>query len=228
MQEGISYSPADKDFSYNDGMTDRTRRIIAKRAAELDLTMAEVSRAVGRNHAYMQQFMKRGVPAKLPEDVREKVAAVLKVPERDLRDSASPRVVQTFDPDELEPETGAEVPIVGYVAAGEAYFFPPGELDRVKAPETATPETVAVEIRGNSLGETLDRWLVFYDDVRRPVTNDLIGHLCVVGLEEGPIVVKKVRRAMRMGLFDLYGEHGEPMRGVKIEWAAKVKSMAPR
>jgi hypothetical protein len=68
------------------------------------------------------------------------------------------------------------VPLVGYVSAGAAttYFQQDGQLDEVPPPDGASEATVAVEIRGDSLGSFFDRWLVFYDDVRRPVTNDLV------------------------------------------------------
>src|SRR3546814_21085720 len=41
--------------------------------------MAEVSRAVGRNHAYLQQYLERGVPAQVPEEIREPLAKILVV-----------------------------------------------------------------------------------------------------------------------------------------------------
>lgn len=119
------------------------------------------------------------------------------------------------------------VPLIGYVSAGSAYFEPAG-LGDVDPPESATEETVAVEIRGDSLGELFDRWLVFYDDVRRPVTTDLIGRLCVVGLSDGRVVIKKVKRSKARGLFHLISQVGDDILDVEVEWAARVKSMVPR
>jgi hypothetical protein len=130
-------------------------------------------------------------------------------------------------PDERGQPT---VKVVGYVGAGAtAHFYAvaQGELDEVAAPEGATPDTVAVEIRGNSLGELFDRWLVFYDQVRRPITSDLIGRLCVVGLADDRVLVKKIRRG-RDGRYDLHSNTEEPIRDVEIDWAARVKSMVPR
>lgn len=43
-----------------------------------------VSRRLGRNPAYIQQFIKRGVPRKLDEDDRRKLAHMFDVPEADL------------------------------------------------------------------------------------------------------------------------------------------------
>lgn len=121
------------------------------------------------------------------------------------------------------------VPLVGYVAAGaEAHFLPAGELGEVEAPAGSTESTVAVEMRGDSWGTFFDRWLVYYDEVRRPVTGDLIGKPCIVGLEDGRVLIKRIQRSRSKGLFHLYSPASDPITDVAVEWAAKVKSMVPR
>lgn len=125
----------------------------------------------------------------------------------------------------------ATVPLVGYVGAGaETHFFAQdsGHLDDAPAVEGMSEATVAVEIRGESLGTFFDRWLVYYDDVRRPVTGDLINHLCVVGLTDGRILIKKIQRSKTRGLFHLLSQAEPPIFDVEIEWAARVKTMVPR
>ncbi|WP_240233582.1 LexA family protein [Devosia lacusdianchii] len=134
------------------------------------------------------------------------------------------------DPEDVEEHT---VPVVGYVGAGaEAHFYAlsDGELDRVPAPDGATSDTVAVEIRGESLGPLFERWLVHYDEVRSPITPDLHGQLCVVGLANDKVLVKKVRPAKSKGrgLYDLLSNNEDPLPDQVIVWAAKVKSMVPR
>jgi hypothetical protein len=140
-----------------------------------------------------------------------------------------------WGPDEVpEPPPEPEVPrvlVVGYVGAGaEAHFYAvaQGDLDDVERPRDATENTVAVEIRGDSLGPFFNRWLVFYDDVRRPVTPDLIGELCVVGLRDGRVLIKQVQRARIEGQFNLLSATEKPIQDVDIDWAAKVNSMARR
>lgn len=121
------------------------------------------------------------------------------------------------------------VPLVGYVGAGaEAHFAAAGELGEVPAPTDATDTTVAVEIRGESLGAFFDRWICFYDDVRRPVTADLIGRLCVVGLEDDRVLIKKIQRSRTKGLFHLLSQTEGPILDVAVEWAARVKNLVPR
>ena len=129
------------------------------------------------------------------------------------------------------PDKRPQVPLVGYVGAGaEASFFgDQGELDRVYGPEWASDSTVAVEVRGESLGALFDRWLVFYDDVHRPVTTDQIGKLCVVGLSDGRTLIKQIKKSRgRTGLYHLISNNDAPILDVEVEWAAKVRSMEPR
>lgn len=132
----------------------------------------------------------------------------------------------------LRPSSPVEnyVPLVGYVGAGALthFFAQDAPLDEVPAPAGSTESTVAVEIRGESLGSFFDRWLVFYDDVRRPVTSDLLNRLCVVGLTDGRILIKKVQRSKARGLFHLLSQTEPPILDVEVEWAAKVKNMVPR
>jgi phage repressor protein C with HTH and peptisase S24 domain len=132
---------------------------------------------------------------------------------------------------EPEEPPAPKVPVAGYVGAGaETHFYAvaQGGLDEIDAPEGSTPDTVAVEIRGDSLGTFFDRWLVFYDDVRREVTPDLLGKLCVVGLDDGRVLIKKLQRSRSQGLFNLVSQTEAPILDVAIEWAAKVKSLMPR
>lgn len=65
------------------------RKLILDRLNDLDLTMSEASLKIGKNHAYLQQFLKRGIPAQLPEDVRLALAELLKVPENNLRGTSA-------------------------------------------------------------------------------------------------------------------------------------------
>ncbi|MGD9544977.1 helix-turn-helix domain-containing protein [Methylocystis sp.] len=133
-------------------------------------------------------------------------------------------------PEELDEPDTKTVPIVGYVGAGAETFFESGQgpFDYVEAPDGATEDTVAVEIRGTSLGELFDRWLIFYDQRREPVTSDLIGKLCVVGLADERIVVKKLKRGQRKDKYDLLSNTEPPLYDQSVIWAARVKQMVPK
>lgn len=124
------------------------------------------------------------------------------------------------------------VPVVGYVGAGSVahyYASGQGELDRVPAPKNAKAETVAAEVRGVSLGPVLDGWLVYWDEVRNPVTPDLIGKLCVVGLPNDQVLVKEIQSAGSAGRFHLISNSNEaPIFDQEVLWAAKVTGILPR
>jgi hypothetical protein len=130
-----------------------------------------------------------------------------------------------------ERDLTPKVPVLGYVGAGStAHFYDlsQGELDEVTPPEGATESTVAVEIRGHSMGPFLNHWLVFYDNVQRPVTDDLIGELCVVGLKDGRVLLKQIQAGRTKGAYNLISATEKPIENVAIEWAARVNSMSRR
>lgn len=123
------------------------------------------------------------------------------------------------------------VPLVGYVGAGaQAHFYAQGDgnLGEVDAPADAGDTTVAAEIHGVSLGPLFDHWLVFWDEVRAPVTSDMYGQLCVVGLPDDRILVNQIKPASRPDLFHLLSNNEEPMFDQEIVWAAKVTNITPR
>jgi len=71
--------------------TDRARRRImdALRQARPPITLKQASRAIGRNDAYLQQFLQRGTPRHLPELVRHRLAAYLGIDQHQLIDGES-------------------------------------------------------------------------------------------------------------------------------------------
>jgi len=64
---------------------DAVRTLIVSRAAELGLTYSSLSQTVERNETYIHQFLFRGTPKRLSEDVRQSLARTLGVREDDLR-----------------------------------------------------------------------------------------------------------------------------------------------
>lgn len=133
--------------------------------------------------------------------------------------------------DGIEGELGM-VPIVGIAQAGSGsvdFSEGQGNLGLVEAPEMSTEHTVALEVRGDSMGGRIeDGDTVFYDDRRQPVTPDLLGRVCVIGRADGRIVIKKLMSGSRAGHFHLISYNAEPEFDVEVEWAAKVTSIRPR
>ena len=146
----------------------------------------------------------------------------------DPRLTVDPRI----ESDEFDPD--AEVPIVGYVGAGDAahyYAVSHGELERVPALKDATRKMAALEVRGDSLGPLFNRSIVYYDEAHNGVPQDHINRgLCVVGLIDDRILVKQIRNSRLPGRYDLVSNNPEEpvIHGVEIVWSAKVTDLKLR
>lgn len=178
-----------------------------------------LARAVGAAQTTVSSW-ERGRTEPTRDDVR-RIAAALDLPVARLE----------LDGLDRAPSGREAAPLVGFVSAGSrAHFFADGQgpFDEVPAPEGSNDRTVAVEIRGDSLGSFFNEWLVYYDDVRAPVTPDLIGRLCVVGVADGRVLIKKIKSSQTPGLYHLLSQTEEPILDVEVLWAARVRSMTPR
>lgn len=129
----------------------RLLELVAHRDPPTDLKKASL--ACGKNHAYLHQFVHRGTPRRLPEDVRWSLAAHLGVDETALRDGSPPvvpsngaRQVETVTTRRprvysriLDPETEPGVvavpevrvtaaagggAVAEYEALGDSWYFP--------------------------------------------------------------------------------------------------------
>lgn len=125
-------------------------------------------------------------------------------------------------------ELDETLPIKGYAGAGAEVHFIPEPTEAVPPPKNATPDTVAIELRDNCLGLAYNGWVAFYDDRREPITEALYGHLCVVSLSDGRVLIKIPKPALQKGRFHLLSDHSEPILDVRISWAAKVIGLAPK
>jgi transcriptional regulator with XRE-family HTH domain len=153
--------------------------------------------------------------------------------ERRLTKEYIESAMRAFDATEREVlgAAGQLVPVVGMVRAGSdaiTYGDGDGGLGDVDAPEGTGPRTVAVEVRGDSLGAFFDGALLFYDEVRTPPDESLIGRICVCGLEDRRVVVKTLRHGQLPGCWTLFANVGPPMYDVRIEWAARVRYIRPK
>ena len=122
-------------------------------------------------------------------------------------------------------------PLIGYVGAGAAvHFYAEGQgpFDEVEAPYDARPKTVAVQVRGHSLGPLFDNWLVFYDDIRDPPDDSLVGRMCVCGLSDGRALIKGLKKSPATGLWNLLSNTEPPIYDVGLDWAAAVREMRPK
>lgn len=80
---------------------DNMRRFLLSRLFEIGMSLNEASRRIGKNPSYLQQYVKRGSPDILPEDVREKLGPLLGVEPDALRGKPGE--------DPITPEGGKQV-----------------------------------------------------------------------------------------------------------------------
>lgn len=100
------------------------RKLILERLQELGLNMAQISRQLGRNETYLQQFMKKGSPRELRERERSVLAEILKVPEDQLRGFSDPLPAREY--------TKASVPVSNVIPLIEHSTGPENSLDNFK------------------------------------------------------------------------------------------------
>jgi transcriptional regulator with XRE-family HTH domain len=138
------------------------------------------------------------------------------------------------------PETGSQAPppnlvvVVGYVGAGQEVFAHDDHalgagLEEVEAPEGVGRDTmVAVRVRGESMHPLRDGWLLFYRRDQHGVPEACLNRLCIVKLaDDGPVMVKELRRGYREGHFVLSSWNAPPLEDVRLDWAAPVLSIRP-
>ncbi len=125
------------------------------------------------------------------------------------------------------------IPVVGYVGAGDE-VFPADQavggsgIDEIECPRGLDPSTtVAVIVRGDSMLPIADGWLLFYSGRDEP-GSALIGELCVVQVaDDGPTLVKQLRRGYSEGRFNLISTNAAPLEDIALEWAARVREIKP-
>jgi phage repressor protein C with HTH and peptisase S24 domain len=133
------------------------RLVLERLCAERGEDFAGLSRMLGRNAAYIQQFVRRGVPKRLKEEERRKLARYFSVPETLLG-----------GPPESEPEPAGLVSVKRHpvsVSAGpgavvtEEYGKPYFAFDErwLKALTASSPANLSiVRVEGDSMAPTLN------------------------------------------------------------------------
>lgn len=150
-----------------------SRRAVRDAVDAAGLTLKEASRALGRNDAYLQQFLYRGSPRRLPEQLRLRLATITGADQS-----------RFLDPDLQALQSGSRDPLVpvplhavhaaaggGSVAEGgdeaqHGLSFPPDLLRRITAAPAGGLKLLSVS--GDSMSPTLeDGDLVMVDTGRR-------------------------------------------------------------
>ena len=152
------------------------REFLRGKLSERGLSMKEASERIGRNHAYLQQFLERGIPAVLPEEARERLADVLGVAPDALRFGGPPSRPSARSPFlRLPPANpGDRIPVMGVgEGGGEGKSLWNGEIvDYVARPPAlaGAPSGYATYVIGTSMEPRYHPGELIYVHPGKPVT----------------------------------------------------------
>ena len=133
------------------------RLVLERLCAERGEDFAGLSRMLGRNAAYIQQFVRRGVPKRLKEEERRKLARYFSVPEAMLGgpiDAAGAAGLITVNRTAVRASAGPGA--VVSEEAGQPYFA----FDErwLKALTPSPPEKLSIiRVEGDSMSPTLNQ-----------------------------------------------------------------------
>lgn len=191
---------------------DVQRANFARLVAERRLRLATLSRVLGRNPAYLQQYLMRGSPRELPERDRARLAEYLGVDEALLGGRPQPGLVAV-----PRIDLGASAGPGGWAeeegALRQPFSFPPALLRQLGVrPEAAS----MVRVAGDSMAPTLsdgDEILVDRDRCRIDPRGIFVLRV------EGELLVKRLRAAV--GGVDLLSDN--PAHAVRFARAGSFQ-----
>jgi transcriptional regulator with XRE-family HTH domain len=209
----------------SDSQSTLSRRIREAREAA-DLTQAELAKSFGIEPKAVSQWERD------PAHAKRKPAR----PDIDKIPALAERLGVTVDwllTGKTTPPALPQIPVVGYVGAG-AEIFLVDDLAKGQRIDEAPPfpgqdgPAVAVRVRGDSmLPEIEDGYTLYYSRNRDGVPSACLGRLCVVQVHDGPVLVKKLEKGLRTGLFRLHSSNASPRENVRLDWAARVLAIIP-
>jgi SOS-response transcriptional repressor LexA len=119
---------------------DAARKLLVDTLARRpDLDLKNLSLTIGRNHAYLQQYLMRGSPRELPEAVRHGLAPLLGVSPDDLRSTAAP-LGGRLEGDlrgagSLRAADRADLPVYASAEGGSGIIITSEPIDFIRRPE---------------------------------------------------------------------------------------------
>ncbi len=124
------------------------------------------------------------------------------------------------------------VPILGRVGANPdgVVLFATGQDagDLAPIPPGGTDKAAALRVVGHSMrGLADDGALIYFEDQRTPPTPDMLGHVVVVEVDTDEVLVKRLLRGSRAGLFDLESVAGPTRQDARLRWAAHITAIIP-
>lgn len=165
------------------------RRALAELAAGHGASLSELSRVLGRNAAYLQQYLMRGSPRMLTEFDRARLARYFGVPETQLGGPEPAAMVEVARIDigaSAGPGRSAEVETARGTGA-----FTPAQLRQMRVRPAAAS---MIRVEGDSMSPTLeDGDEILVDRDQRAIEGR--GGIFVARID-GALVVKRLRTAL--------------------------------
>lgn len=181
---------------------DRIRKLIEGRRIERNLEYKELSAALGKNHAYVQQFIKRGIPSELKHKDLQKLAELLDLEDELLDGSTAPKAPSASGGliDEIDVTAGlggGGLSIIENTTENGITFHREAVRDTWRLPDwmlsrfNAQPQHIkALPSRGDSMLPTINDGDVVFVDTRHRVPSPP-GIYCLAD-EFGGVVVKRL------------------------------------
>jgi transcriptional regulator with XRE-family HTH domain len=123
-------------------------------------------------------------------------------------------------------------PVIGRVGANPdgLVLFATGDdpLELAPIPPGGTDQARGLRVVGHSMrGVADDGALIYFEDQRTPPSPDMLGHVVVVETDTDEVLVKRLLRGSRPGLFDLESVAGPMRQDARIRWAAHITAIIP-
>jgi phage repressor protein C with HTH and peptisase S24 domain len=101
--------------------------------------------------------------------------------------------------------------------------------ETIDRPPTVQGELLAVEVKGDSMLPLAEEgWHIVYTAEATVDENMVLDRVCVVALEDGDMLVKRVRKGSRPYHYHLVSTNADPIIDARLKWAAVVKAIVPR
>jgi len=214
----ISYSVPD---NLNRMDLDPPRLRLLELIGDRETDLATVSREIGKNHAYLQQYIKRGTPRELPEGAREALAKFFRVEPDEFRANTAKRDLKAVK------SAGGDLMMIGgqefallpvfdlRLSAGpgawfdeedsEPLYWEPYRHQWLRSISSAAPsELIIARVEGDSMESTLHNGdQVLIDRTRRRVNRDGIYGI----RRDDDLQVKRIAVDPRNGLLTIISDN---------------------
>lgn len=132
----------------------------------------------------------------------------------------------------FERDAAPLAPLIGLVGADpegvRLYALGQSFEELVPLPPGATARAAALRVVGGSMpGLADDGAIIFFEEQRVRPSLDMLGQVVVVETATDEVLVKRLRRGSRAGVYDLESLEGPTRRDVALRWAAHITAIIP-